>query len=80
VVLAGPKIVLTRGTGDEVHAFTAVCTHLQCTVANVSGGTINCNCHGSKFDATTGAVVQNPATKPLSRIPVTVVDGSIRKA
>jgi nitrite reductase/ring-hydroxylating ferredoxin subunit len=37
-----------------------------------------CQCHGSRFDITTGAVVRGPATEPLRRHEVHEVDGSIR--
>ena len=77
VVLDQQSIVLTRETGDKVHAFSAICTHQGCLVSQVSNGTITCPCHGSAFDATTGAVVGGPAPSPLAAIPVTVVNGSV---
>jgi Rieske Fe-S protein len=36
----------------------------------VAAGPISCACHGSAFDATTGAVTAGPAPKPLTRIAV----------
>jgi Rieske Fe-S protein len=68
-VLGG--IVITKDASGAVHAFSSTCTHQGCTVSGVSGGTINCPCHGSRFDARTGAPVAGPATRPLP--PVTVV-------
>ena len=79
VVLAEEKIVLTRPTGQTVKAFTAVCTHQGCLVATVSAGAIHCPCHGSAFDASTGAVVNGPASQPLAAVAVTVADGVVRK-
>ncbi len=79
LVLADAKIVLTRPTADQVKAFTAVCTHQGCLVATVSAGAIHCPCHGSAFDATTGAVVNGPASRPLAAIGITVADGVVRK-
>jgi nitrite reductase/ring-hydroxylating ferredoxin subunit len=76
VVLADRKLVLTR-SGSTVHCFTAVCTHQQCLVTTVSGGAIHCPCHGSAFDAGTGAVVAGPAPAPLAAVPVTVKDGQV---
>jgi Rieske Fe-S protein len=70
-------VVLSRDSGNVVHAFSSTCTHLGCTVNKVSNGKIFCPCHGSVFDAVTGAVVQGPASKPLSPIPVTVQNGGV---
>jgi nitrite reductase/ring-hydroxylating ferredoxin subunit len=37
-----------------------------------------CQCHGSRFDITTGAVLNGPATNPLKIYAVSAEDGSIR--
>lgn len=71
------QVVVTRGPGDAVRAFSAVCTHQHCLVSRVAGGEIDCPCHGSAFDATTGTVLRGPARVPLTPVPVTVVDGSV---
>jgi Rieske Fe-S protein len=76
LILDDDKIVLTRD-GDEVLGFSAICTHQGCTVATVSGGTINCSCHGSKFDANTGEVVNGPASSPLEPVDVVVRNGAV---
>ncbi|GAA1835044.1 hypothetical protein GCM10009682_61580 [Luedemannella flava] len=76
-VFGDQGVVVTRPADGTYLAFTAVCTHAGCLVANVSGGTINCTCHGSKFDATTGAVVNPPAPQPLRKLRVTVADGQL---
>jgi Rieske Fe-S protein len=77
LVLADPDLVLTRPQGEEIHAFSAVCTHQGCTVDKVANGTIDCPCHGSRFDAVTGKVVGGPARGALRSIPVVVRAGSI---
>jgi Rieske Fe-S protein len=77
LILTGPRIVLARDPGGTLHAFTAVCTHMGCTVGSVSGGVIMCPCHGSRYNASTGAVVNGPAPRPLAPIAVTVQDGNI---
>ena len=74
--------VITSGVvvvreGSDVHAFSSRCTHLGCTVNSVSKGKIFCPCHGSVFDARTGAVVQSPATSPLPKVAVTVKNGEV---
>ncbi|MFF4546097.1 Rieske (2Fe-2S) protein [Streptomyces sp. NPDC001435] len=60
------KIVVTQPSQNEFKAFSAVCTHRGCTVARVADRTIDCPCHGSKFDISDGAVAHGPATKPLA--------------
>ena len=72
-------VVVTR-SGSDVHAFSSRCTHLGCTVNSVSKGKIFCPCHGSVFNAATGAVVQGPATSPLPQVAVTVKDGGVYTA
>ena len=44
----------------------------------LTGTTIMCQCHGSRFDITTGAVINGPATKALNVYEVQEVEGSIR--
>jgi Rieske Fe-S protein len=60
------QVVVTQPSQGEFKVFTAVCTHAGCTVASVSGGTINCDCHGSQFDIETGEPVGGPAPSPLA--------------
>ena len=76
-VLADQKLVRTRPTAGTVLAFTAVCTHAGCTVGDVSGGTINCPCHGSKFKIEDGSVAGGPAPKPLPPVAVSVQGGQV---
>ena len=71
-IFADQKVVVTQPTSGEFKAFSAVCTHQSCVVADVADGTINCACHGSKFDITTGAVKNGPASSPLPEKKVTV--------
>lgn len=77
----GPAILVHLQSGDFA-AYSAVCTHAQCTVAyQEQSGQIACPCHGSVFDPADGAAVVNgPATMPLSEIPVEVRDGQVFRA
>jgi Rieske Fe-S protein len=77
LIIDNPPVVLVRAADGSVHAFSAICTHQGCTVDRVSSGRIQCPCHGSSFDATTGAVTGGPAPRPLPVIQVTVRDGAV---
>ena len=79
-VVKDAKVVVTKDESGQVKAFSAICTHQGCTVASVSGGTINCPCHGSRFDAATGRPVAGPAKSPLPTVAVAVRDGSVVRA
>ena len=59
-----PNVIVINLGGTLFKAFTSICTHQQCTVADFSGGLINCPCHGSQYD-TTGKNVAGPAPSPL---------------
>jgi len=61
-------VQVTRG---EFRAFSAICPHAGCTVQfDGTNDVFACPCHGSVFNAMTGAVLQGPATTGLSPIPV----------
>jgi len=76
-IFKGEKVVVTQPQDGDIKAFSAICTHAGCVVGEVSGGTINCMCHGSKFDITDGSVKTGPATKGLAPAKVTVKGGSV---
>lgn len=58
-------VVVTQPESGVFKAFTAVCPHQGCTVANVADNQIVCPCHGSVFSAKDGSVVNGPATSGL---------------
>jgi Rieske Fe-S protein len=73
----GTPVILSRPTAEKVVAFSAICTHMGCTVAPAGGDVIACPCHGSTFDAVTGKNLSGPAPSPLAAVAVKVVGASI---
>ncbi|QMU78614.1 Rieske (2Fe-2S) protein [Streptacidiphilus sp. PB12-B1b] len=71
------KVVVTQPTAGVFKAFSAICTHAGCTVDGVTHGVIQCPCHGSQFDISTGDVVTGPATAPLPGRTLAVTGGKI---
>jgi Rieske Fe-S protein len=64
--------VVTQPTAGDFKAFSAICTHMGCTVSDVSEGKIKCPCHGSQYNIADGSVAQGPAQRPLPAKTVTV--------
>ena len=77
IIGGGTNIVITQPRAGSFKAFTAVCTHEGCIVSTVSGGTINCPCHGSKYSIKDGSVVHGPAPSPLTPVAIKVEGTSI---
>src|SRR5918998_299033 len=65
-------------------AYSAICTHLGCTVlpSLSTQGYIVCPCHASLFDPAAAArVITGPANRPLPSLPIEVSsDGVVRAA
>ena len=75
------RISIAR-VGDRLYAFDDLCTCAR-EACPLSGGlltetTIMCQCHGSRFDITTGAVLNGPATEALNVYELQEVEGSIQ--
>lgn len=76
-IFADEEVVVTQPTEGEFKGFTSICSHQGCPVTDVSDGTINCDCHGSKYDIATGEVVEGPATFGLAEEAITVTGDQI---
>jgi nitrite reductase/ring-hydroxylating ferredoxin subunit len=79
-IVADKGVIVTQPVAGTFKGFTNICTHMQCPLAEVAGGTINCNCHFSKFSITDGAVVSPPATQPLPPMAIKVTGSDITLA
>jgi nitrite reductase/ring-hydroxylating ferredoxin subunit len=77
VILKDADYVITQPKPGKFKAFSKICTHRQCPVTSVTGGTINCPCHGSKYSIEDGSVVNPPAPAPLKKAKVTVSGGRV---
>ncbi len=74
---SGDIIIIRTGASTYI-ALSKICTHQNCTVAYNNASTkIECACHGSMF-ATTGAVLQGPATAALKTYNVTLSGNSLK--
>jgi Rieske Fe-S protein len=62
--------LLVRAPDGTLHAYNAVCTHLECTVQYKSDTSqIWCACHNGMYDLE-GNVVSGPPPRPLERLAV----------
>jgi Rieske Fe-S protein len=72
----GATIIIARPSQNTVAAFSAICTHQGCTVVP-TGKELDCPCHGSIYNASTGDVLIGPASRPLAKINVTLSGDNI---
>jgi nitrite reductase/ring-hydroxylating ferredoxin subunit len=74
----GNPAYVVQPTAGRFLAFSAICTHAGCTVNfDRANETFDCPCHGSIYNATTGAVIQGPAPSPLPSIPIAESGGQL---
>ena len=78
IVKFGSKpVILVRTANDELKAFSATCTHLDCTVQyRKDMGLIWCACHNGKYDLN-GRNVSGPPPRPLDEYRIIVQGGEI---
>jgi 3-phenylpropionate/trans-cinnamate dioxygenase ferredoxin component len=74
------RIAVAR-VDDRLYAFDDICTCADegCPLSGglLTEGTIQCQCHGSRFDITTGVVVNGPATDALKLYEVQEVEDGV---
>jgi 3-phenylpropionate/trans-cinnamate dioxygenase ferredoxin subunit len=75
------RISIAR-VGERLYAFDdlCACANEACPLSGglLTGTTITCQCHGSRFDIVTGAVIDGPATKAFNVYDVQEVKGAVR--
>ena len=78
VINASALFVVTQPSAGQFKAFSAVCTHMGCTVTKIVDGMIDCPCHQSQFDITTGTpTAASQAKSPLPGKTATVSGDSV---
>jgi glycine/D-amino acid oxidase-like deaminating enzyme/nitrite reductase/ring-hydroxylating ferredoxin subunit len=66
IVIQDEKIAAYRDEEGMLHVYSAVCTHLGCIIKwNNLEKSFDCACHGSRFSATSGRVINGPANSRL---------------
>jgi 3-phenylpropionate/trans-cinnamate dioxygenase ferredoxin subunit len=65
--------------GADYVAFEVWCTHAECPLTDgwLEGTAVRCACHGALFELPSGAVLEPPATEPLSVFETRLVDGRV---
>ena len=81
VTLAGGEVLLCH-TREGVFALDNICTHAFARMdeGRLRGVRLICPLHGASFDVRDGRVLAPPASRPLRRHAVRIVDGMIEVA
>jgi len=71
--------VLVANTTQGIFVADEMCTHEDARLCdgNLDGTLVKCPLHGSRFDLTTGKVLDDPADEDLATYPVTINDDVI---
>lgn len=81
VTVAGREVLICH-TREGVFALDNICTHAFARMdeGRLRGVRLICPLHGASFGVCDGRVLAPPASRPLSRYPVRVVEGTIEVA
>ena len=79
VQVDGTDILIVHDNDGHLHATQGICTHeyFELDKGFLTGNTLTCALHLSRFDLETGEALDPPAELPLAKYPVTVEDGQI---
>ncbi len=70
VIIDHKKTAVYKDEAGQVHAVSAICTHMGCTIGwNADERTWDCPCHGSRYSIE-GKVLRGPAKKDLERVEI----------
>ena len=74
LVEAGDRAIVLLNVDGGFYALDNECTHAGCDLADgeLEGNTLECPCHGSRFNVMTGAVENPPAVEPVPTYPVRI--------
>lgn len=77
-IVQGRKIAVTK-FGGNYYAFADECTHAHCSLSEgfLQELSIECPCHGARFNIAVGSVEALPATEPIKVYPTKVEAGKI---
>ena len=75
----GTDMVIVVNSGGDVRAFQGICSHeyFELDKGFLTGETLTCALHLSRFDLADGEALDPPAEEPLVRYPVIVEDDRI---
>jgi nitrite reductase/ring-hydroxylating ferredoxin subunit len=78
VTLSGREVLICHAR-EGVFALDNICTHAHARMdeGRLRGVRLICPLHGASFDVRDGRVLASPATRPLQRHAVRIVDGLI---
>ena len=66
IILENEKIAAYRDDKGELHIYSAICTHLGCTLSwNPLEKSFDCPCHGSRFSSLSGNVINGQANNRI---------------
>jgi cytochrome b6-f complex iron-sulfur subunit len=78
VLFASVPVIVLRRMDGSVHALSAECTHLGCTLRwDPVRDRLTCGCHSAAFDPATGRPLRGPASSPLTLLHAETRDGHI---